>query len=71
MFECPLSLVVMKDPVLTPAGHAYEREAIEKHILLNGTDPLTGQTIQCSSLRPDFKLKEVIDHFRSRLETRK
>lgn len=26
MLECPLCMQIMMDPVITPAGHAYERE---------------------------------------------
>ena len=30
--QCPIRKHIMHDPVVTPSGHSYEREAIEKHI---------------------------------------
>ncbi|TYZ69509.1 hypothetical protein PybrP1_009364, partial [[Pythium] brassicae (nom. inval.)] len=42
LFQCPLSLELMQDPVMTPNGNTYEREMIERHLEVNGHfDPLT------------------------------
>ena len=52
-------MMIMKDPVITPAGHAYEREYIEKHIDMNHTDPITSKPLHRYHLIPDYKLKEI------------
>jgi hypothetical protein len=31
-FVCPVSFVLMRDPVLAPDGHTYEREALQQCI---------------------------------------
>jgi hypothetical protein len=36
----------MENPVVTQAGHCYEREALEEHLKTNGiVDPFTRQPI--------------------------
>ena len=41
---CQITFDIMRDPVQTPAGHTYEREALEQHIQHNGPwDPVTRQ----------------------------
>ena len=47
---CQITFDIMRDPVLTPAGHTYEREALEQHIQHNGPwDPVTRQALQVRS----------------------
>ena len=31
MFQCPYTLVVMADPVVSDDGHTYDRSSIEQH----------------------------------------
>lgn len=38
---CPITQLLMRDPVTTAAGHTYERCAIEAWFLNNNTDPTT------------------------------
>jgi hypothetical protein len=32
LFTCPLTLEVFREPVITPAGHSYERAALMEHL---------------------------------------
>lgn len=29
---CPLTMEVFRDPVITPAGHSYERKSLLEHL---------------------------------------
>ena len=40
-FRCPITNQIMMEPVLIDSGETYEREAIEKWLEKNNTDPLT------------------------------
>jgi hypothetical protein len=42
-FKCPITSLVMHDPVVTICGDTYEREAIETWFKRNNTNPLTNE----------------------------
>lgn len=54
---CPLTLAPFIDPVLTTAGHVYERSAIQAHLEHSTTDPLTRQPLLNKSLTPVYVLR--------------
>ncbi|KAL4421470.1 hypothetical protein ABPG75_010761 [Micractinium tetrahymenae] len=54
---CPLTLAPFLDPVLTTAGHVYERSAIQAHLEHSTTDPLTRQPLLNKSLTPVYVLR--------------
>lgn len=56
---CPITLQIFRDPVIASDGHAYEREAIVKWILQNGTSPLTREPLCIDDLRHDDRLKRL------------
>jgi hypothetical protein len=60
-FFCPVSLEMMRDPVVTTSGHSYERTAIERVLRSREEDPLTRQSCKLSDLRPNYSLKTAID----------
>lgn len=68
---CPISLQIFQDPVIAEDGHTYERESITEWIQLNGTSPLTRQTLAIENLRPNIILKKVIDQFETKLQEKK
>ncbi len=65
VFECPITRQIIKDPVVDPDGHSYERNAIEKWVRDFGTSPLTRKTLSLNMLTPNRKLKDAIDFFRT------
>ena len=62
-FLCPITLEIMKDPVLCEDGHTYERTAIMK--ISGSLSPLTKEIINKSKLIPNRALKNAIDRFLS------
>lgn len=62
LFQCPLSLELMQDPVMTPNGNTYEREMIERHLSVNGHfDPLTRAPLTREQLYPNRALKLLME----------
>lgn len=60
-FRCPISLELMKDPVIVSTGQTYERLCIEKWIQAgHNTCPKTQQTLQSTSLTPNYALRSLI-----------
>ena len=54
----------MRNPVQTPAGHTYEKEALEQHLQHNGLwDPVTRQPLQRSQIVRNQALESVIKDF--------
>jgi tetratricopeptide (TPR) repeat protein len=61
LFQCPLTLELMRDPVVTPNGNTYEREMIERHIDSVGPwDPLTRQPLAKTELHANRALKTLM-----------
>ncbi|KAK4785832.1 hypothetical protein SAY86_002521 [Trapa natans] len=63
-FRCPISLELMKDPVIVSTGQTYDRSSIEKW--LEGghrTCPKTQQTLTNNVLTPNFVLRSLIDQW--------
>jgi ankyrin repeat protein/ubiquitin len=61
VLECPLTMAVMRDPVITVDGQTYERTEIEKWFALgNRTSPLTGEELPSTNVFPNIALRTVI-----------
>ena len=52
----------MRNPVVTSAGHTYERSRIEEWIRRNNTDPSTREPIT-NQLIPNLLVKSMIENF--------
>jgi hypothetical protein len=60
-FQCPLTMEMMRDPVMTADGQTYERAAIEEWFALGKrTSPLTGEELPSTNLLPNIALRKVI-----------
>ncbi|KAK1389714.1 RING-type E3 ubiquitin transferase [Heracleum sosnowskyi] len=61
-FLCPISLEIMKDPVILSTGITYDRICIEKWILSrkNNTCPVTKQLLTDIELTPNHTLRRLI-----------
>lgn len=62
--KCPISLELMRDPVVTSDGHTYERATINQWLEEHATSPLTGLLLKRKELIPNVALKNVIDELR-------
>lgn len=65
-YRCPISYLIMCDPVVTADGHTYERECIEKWFLAHNTSPTTNRELPNRNLIPNFNLKKCISEFLSK-----
>ncbi|KAF7054440.1 hypothetical protein CFC21_062112 [Triticum aestivum] len=60
-FRCPISLDLMKDPVIVSTGQTYERGCIERWLEAgHGTCPKTQQKLPNKSLTPNYVLRSLI-----------
>ena len=58
--RCPITLEVMKDPVLASDGHTYERAAIEDWLRTHDTSPMTNARLGSKELMPSLVLRSII-----------
>ncbi|RLN28593.1 protein spotted leaf 11-like [Panicum miliaceum] len=60
-FRCPISLKLMKDPVIVATGQTYERVCIEKWLASgHHTCPNTQQRMTNTTLTPNYVLRSLI-----------
>ncbi|XP_011089810.1 U-box domain-containing protein 13 [Sesamum indicum] len=60
-FRCPISLELMKDPVIVSTGQTYERSCIEKWLEAgHSTCPKTQQALTSTALTPNYVLRSLI-----------
>lgn len=60
-FRCPISLELMRDPVIVATGQTYERSCIQRWIDCgNKTCPKTQQMLPNFSLTPNYVLRSLI-----------
>ncbi|GJM95385.1 hypothetical protein PR202_ga12115 [Eleusine coracana subsp. coracana] len=60
-FRCPISLELMKDPVIVATGQTYERVCIEKWLASgHHTCPTTQQRMANTTLTPNYVLRSLI-----------
>ena len=60
---CPISMEIMRDPVISADGHTYERAEIESWFANNRTSPKTGAVLPHCSLIPNHAVKAMISDF--------
>ncbi|CAM8967371.1 unnamed protein product [Rhodiola kirilowii] len=60
-FRCPISLELMKDPVIVSTGQTYEHSCIEKWLEAgHSTCPKTQQPLANTTLTPNYVLRSLI-----------
>ena len=67
-FKCPITMDIMKDPVICSDGHSYERESITKWLLTHNTSPKTNTVLENTTLTPNHSLRALIQSY---LESKK
>ena len=60
-FICPITLDIMRDPVICDDGFVYDRHAIAK--VNPAKSPFTRRPINLNNLKPNTNLKKLIDNF--------
>lgn len=61
---CPISHQLMEDPVMTPYGHCFEKEHIERWLVSNTVCPLTMRPLRISDLKPCYTMKSAISQYK-------
>ena len=56
-FVCPISMSLMRDPVVGTDGHTYERSAITAWLSSNPVSPMTREPMSLSQLKPNYALR--------------
>jgi len=59
-FICPITQVIMVDPVIAADGHTYERDAIHNWLSSQSRSPLNGTQLQSLTLTPNHNLRSQI-----------
>ncbi|XP_010922712.1 U-box domain-containing protein 16 [Elaeis guineensis] len=63
-FRCPISLELIRDPVVVATGQTYDRESISRWIASgHATCPKTGQALAHTNLIPNRGLKNLISQW--------
>lgn len=62
-FLCPITLEVMKHPVIAVDGHSYERKAIEHWFLTKSRSPVTNLPMSSTHLIDNHTLRSAIDQY--------
>ncbi|XP_060215991.1 U-box domain-containing protein 13-like [Lycium barbarum] len=63
-FRCPISLELMRDPVIVSTGQTYERSCIEKWLEAgHSTCPKTQQALTSKALTPNYVLRSLISQW--------
>ena len=63
---CPITREHFVDPVFCVGdGHTFERSAIESWFERNDTSPITGATLACKVLVPNFQARRLADETRA------
>ena len=62
-FKCPITLCIMKDPVIMPDGQTYEREAIANHLKTSPLSPITRKPLNMKDATPNYALKSMIEKY--------
>jgi len=60
-FRCPITMAVMKDPVVAADGHTYERSAIESWLRQRKVSPLTNSPMTAKPLTPNLAMRSQIE----------
>mmetsp|Transcript_56106 Transcript_56106/g.148200 ORF Transcript_56106/g.148200 Transcript_56106/m.148200 type:complete len:264 (+) Transcript_56106:3-794(+) len=63
VFICPITLSVMRDPVIATDGHTYEYSAIAEWLRVQCTSPLTKATMKVEDLQTNLALRSDIEEW--------
>ncbi|PKA55317.1 U-box domain-containing protein 17 [Apostasia shenzhenica] len=63
-FRCPITLDLMKDPVIVASGHTYDRSSISRWLKSgHHTCPKSGQKLLHVALVPNYALKSLMEQW--------
>jgi hypothetical protein len=59
-FLCPITRRILFNPVVTPSGRSYDKEAIEEYIRMYGMDPFTREALTLDDLTENKTLARLV-----------
>lgn len=62
-FKCPITMEIMRDPVICADGHTYERAALIRWFQNHDTSPKTGAVVESKTLIRNYGLRALITDF--------
>jgi hypothetical protein len=65
---CPITLDLIRKPVIDPDGKTFERDAISNWIRANGTSPVTRNVLAVDQLRSNEALHDLIEEEKERTD---
>ena len=68
-YFCPITQDVICDPVIAWDGHTYERVSIARWLEEHATSPMTGETLQDRTLRPNHSMRSQIIGYGEKLQS--
>lgn len=66
---CPLTNHLFENPVITPDGHTYDRDAILLYLNLNHTDPISRSSLTEEDLTPNKSIADGVAKYRRSIST--
>lgn len=63
-YRCPITQVIMVDPVCGSDGRTYEKSAITEWLRGHATSPITREPMAVASLRPNYTLRSMIERYK-------
>lgn len=67
-FICPITQVIMTDPVYAADGFAYEKTVIKKWLEQSSLSPMTRRKLSNNDLVPALSLKQDIENYTNNLK---
>lgn len=67
-FYCPITGLIMNNPVIDEYGHSYEENAYREWLRINPISPKTRGAINIERLRANRDLKSAIDQIRDKIK---
>jgi len=62
-FLCPITLEIMKEPMVMPDGQTYEKEAIKRALEVSHVSPMTKMPMEFSDGVINYALKSLIENY--------
>ena len=67
-YLCPIGRDLMRDPVTCADGHSYERQNIERWLMMSNKSPLTLLPLIDKTITPNHTLKKAIEEWDAKVK---
>jgi hypothetical protein len=69
LYQCPISLELMNEPLMMRCGHTFEKSSIHMHLVLNKREicPMCRKKIKFCQGMPNVLVKQAIENLKKQL----